>query len=62
MYLKIGDGMSNLKVEETEADGEMRDGEGDERRRTSDYDEAQMDNNGKSDDSSSVPVDAATAE
>lgn len=35
---EIGDGISNVKLE-GESNGELRDGEGDERRRTSDYDE-----------------------
>jgi len=59
---EIGDGMNSMKLD-GEANGELRDGEGDERRRTSDYDEevvqaAAMDNNdGKvMDDASSTPA------
>jgi len=46
---ELGDGMNNLKIDgenQEELNGELKDGEGDERRRTSDYDnEVQMENN-----------------
>lgn len=54
---EIGDGVSNMKLEES--NGELRDGEGDERRRTSDYDEEAIENgSGSANGGKSSDVDA----